>query len=60
MEDYGIVCPGPGIVEKSKLEKRITISGKDCVKIKMDKDPASDYYLREWEKESLPEMPDLP
>lgn len=63
MEDYGIVCPMLDKKTERKLTKemkKISIGGKDCVKVKIDKDPSRDYYLREWEKGRLPEMPDLP
>lgn len=59
MEDYGFVCPEKAekaILKGMKTEKK---NGKICVKIKVDKDDASDYYLREWQKDSLPEMPEL-
>jgi hypothetical protein len=59
MEDYGFICPDKidkAIAKGLKTEK---INGKVCFKIKVDKDAAADYYLREWQKDSLPEMPEL-
>jgi hypothetical protein len=59
MEDYGFVCPSKLEKDQVKGLKTEKINGKTCVKIKVDKDPASDYYLREWQRDSLPEMPKL-
>ena len=67
MEDYGTVCPvtlteaqSDDMEQITKNMNKIKLNGQTCIKVKMDKDPARDYYLREYEKDSLPEMPDLP
>ena len=61
MEDFGYICPPQGLIEELDINERkiLTLNGSNCVKVKMDKDATDNYYIREWEKDRLPPMPDL-
>jgi hypothetical protein len=59
--EYGWLCTTNE--NANKLAKYGKVPGEEdgtCVKIEVEKDPAKDFYIRDWEKDELPPMPDLP
>ena len=59
MEDYGYVCPAEGVNIDSKNLKAFRFDGKNCFKIKMEKDATKDFYIKKWEKDFIPELSDV-
>ena len=64
--EYGFYCVPAntaGLKEYPKDQIYKDVPGYEngtCVKVEWDKDPTWDYYVRGYEQNDLPEMPDIP
>ena len=59
-EEYGWLCTSK---ENAKKFVKYSVPGQEedtCIKLHNDKDTTRDFFVRDWEKELLPPMPDLP
>jgi hypothetical protein len=58
--EYGWLCTSK---ENAKRFVKYEVPGEQdgtCIKLPNEKDPTRDFYVRDYEKDTLPPMPDLP
>lgn len=58
--EYGWLCTSKENAKKFVKYKVPKEEEGTCIKLRNSKDPTADFYVRDYEKNTLPPMPDLP